>query len=184
MICCLILHNMGVCDRVMGDVNIRYDPGSVPFKPREVIAPHEQLLQPLVEQPVVGSDISEQPLELISDNSGSPTTQQEEGRPLQTNLPVQPRVVTATPVDKTGITVTGVANMHPSTQQALIREKETVLLEHKGEWLRLQKALIKFIDSKYPEPAYCDTDDESFWDVQSSADDDSNGDSSSDGEAL
>ena len=27
--CCLILHNMGVSDRVMGDVRTRYDPGSV-----------------------------------------------------------------------------------------------------------------------------------------------------------
>jgi hypothetical protein len=27
--CCLILHNMGVSDRVMGDVHTRYDPGSV-----------------------------------------------------------------------------------------------------------------------------------------------------------
>jgi hypothetical protein len=27
--CCLILHNMGVSDRVMGDVRARYDPGSL-----------------------------------------------------------------------------------------------------------------------------------------------------------
>ncbi len=27
--CCLILHNMGVSDRVMDDVRTRYDPGSV-----------------------------------------------------------------------------------------------------------------------------------------------------------
>jgi Plant transposon protein len=39
--CCVILHNMGVSDRVMGDLRKRYDPGSVPFTEREVTAPHD-----------------------------------------------------------------------------------------------------------------------------------------------
>ena len=171
MTCCLILHNMGVCDRVMGDVNIRYDPGSVPFKPREVIAPHDALLEPLVARTVDFDG----PVEHIVDNSEPAATQK--------NPPLQPRAVTSTPTATTGGTVIGITNMHSSTQYALIREKETLLLEHKGEWLRLREALIKFIDSKYPDPAYLDTDDESFWDVHSSTDDDSDVDHS-DIEAL
>ena len=162
---------MGVCDRVMGDVNIRYDPGSVPFKPREVIAPHDALLEPLVARTVDFDG----PVEHIVDNSEPAATQK--------NPPLQPRAVTSTSTATTGGTVIGITNMHSSTQYALIREKETLLLEHKGEWLRLREALIKFIDSKYPDPAYLDTDDESFWDVHSSTDDDSDVDHS-DIEAL
>jgi hypothetical protein len=61
--------------------------------------------------------------------------------------------------------VTGTSNMDVATQIELIPEKETASLQDKGEWLRMQKAIIRYIDSKYPDPKAVNTDDEDFWQV-------------------
>ena len=120
--CCIILHNMGVSDRVMGDVKKRYDPGSVPFKEREVTAPHDVDLDVVELPPVV-----------------EVTAQQEEVAILDSNrqrLRGPAALVAASVPDgrPTTAALIGIGNMPPEFQMALTREKETATLQHKGEW--------------------------------------------------
>ena len=140
--CCLILHNMGVSDRVMGDVNMRYDPGSVPFTARSITSLHD------IDNEVDDDDHCEEVQQGQEDN----------------NLLLLPPVAQEPPPVEPAA-VTGIGRMDSTIQLAIIRKKEIDILHNKGEWARLQKALIKYIDSTYRCPAAVDTDDEEWCDV-------------------
>lgn len=188
--------NMGVSDRVMGDVKKRYNPGSVPFKEREVTAPHDVDLDVVELPPVVEVTAHQEEVAILDSNrhrdldvvevpaqQEEVAIQQEVAIPDSNRLRGRAALVAASVPDgrPTTAALIGIGNMPRDFQIALTREKETATLQHKGEWARMQRAIIKYIDSKYPDPAAVDTDDEGYWNVDSidgeeSSDDDGDDD--------
>lgn len=123
--CCLILHNIGISDRVMGDVNKKYDPGSI-SKPREVAG-----------QATTGG--------LPLQAAGKQAAEAAGGHCVPQGLPKEW-------TDKPKGLVTGITNMDLDIQQAFAREKELELMLAKEGHHRINRALLRYINSTYSDP--------------------------------
>ena len=120
--CCIILHNMGVCDRVMGDTERRYDPGS---------ADEDEVEEEEIEEEQAVADLV---VGLGLDNNNNNNNQELPPSPVRP-LPPQP------------IVTTNIRDFDIELAQMITQRSEIRTLENKAECLRLQRALIAYMHS-------------------------------------
>ena len=166
--CCLILHNMGVSERVMGNVNEKYDPGSVEFVEREVTAPHD--VDRVIAMETAGVATEEAAVEEGPVCAIPPVQPPLCTNPVSALITPLPAVATVHPHNN-DVCTTGIDRFNPYMQRELIREKETAILQNRGEWVRLQEAFVAYIDSCHKDPCGVYSDEELNWNYKDDDDD-------------